>query len=139
MTQNQSVNTETYCPNYFQCSCPLCPLDQESLQHGVWYSNESVCNRKDFQSLDWIVKQRAIARMKSSTDKYFSISMLLVIKTVTKRIQGISPDNDQSIRKKKERAWIQEHVKLPLFEQKVGVFKASKTTNLVASTIFIEY
>jgi hypothetical protein len=42
------------------------------------------------------------------------------------RIQGISPDNDQSIRKKKEEAWIQEYVKSPLFEQKVGVFKANE-------------
>jgi len=94
------------CPKFEDCSAPLCPLDESSLKNGVWYPGiEEVCKRKDFQNLGWIGKQRAIAKAKAPSDKYFRVLMLQAIKQIRRGIEGINPDQPLEEAKEAERKW----------------------------------
>ena len=37
------MNASNGCPSFERCSAPLCPLDAESVAHGIWYPDEAVC------------------------------------------------------------------------------------------------
>lgn len=94
------------CPHFDNCSAPLCPLQPDTVDGSIWYPDEEICNRKDFQSLDWIANQKAIVKAKAPADKYFSASMLQFIRQVRKGIEGINPDQPLKQAKEAERKWI---------------------------------
>jgi len=98
------------CPNFEKgCSAPLCPLDENSITNQIWYPGvEEICSRKDFQSLDWIQKQKAIVKAKAPAEKYFTVPMLQAINQVRKGIQGLDPAHPLEKAKEAEKGWIAE-------------------------------
>jgi hypothetical protein len=80
---------------------PLCPLQQESVAHGIWYGNETICRSKKFHELPWIRKQKKIAGLKLAEDAgYFTTRMLncLHVSAITSKLRGAdsnSPDPEQ--------------------------------------------
>ena len=95
------------CPKFEDCSATLCPL-ANNLRHLIWYADEAICKRRDFQALGWIKKQKAIVKVKAPTDRYFTVEMLGAIKQARKGIEGISPDQPLEQARKAERKWIME-------------------------------
>lgn len=45
---------QTDCPKWEDCSAPLCPLQQNRVDAGIFYPDEEICKRRDFQNLGWI-------------------------------------------------------------------------------------
>lgn len=99
------------CRYFDTCSAPLCPLDVESLECGLWYPEEDVCRKS---GIDWIRKQRRIKNKTNSPDKYFTHKMLIHNCRIS--TCGINPAND---RHKEEKKWISDHpVKKQISEKK---------------------
>ena len=96
------------CPKFDDCSAPLCPLQQNTVDGGIWYPDEEICKRRNFQNLDWIRKQKAIIKAKAPNDRYFTVEMLKAIKQVRKGIEGIDPDQPLEQGQEAERKWIAE-------------------------------
>ena len=94
------------CIRFEDCSAPICPLQQNTTDSGIWYPGEEICVAKKFQTLPWIKKQKAIAKVEAPTDRYFTVKMLEAIKQVRRGIEGISPDQPLEQAKKAERKWI---------------------------------
>ena len=94
------------CPNFNSCDSPLCFLDETSVKSGIWYPGEGICRRRD--APDWVRKQKAIAKTKAPSDKYFTVEMLEAIKQVRKGIGGINPDQPLRQAKEAEGKWIVE-------------------------------
>ena len=97
------------CPKFEGCSAPLCPL--ETGKDGIWYTDEEICNRKEYQKLKWIKKQKQIAKIKNiSPDYYFTIPMLESIKRLSKSIEGINPDMPLDKAKQAEQKWVEDRI-----------------------------
>ena len=94
------------CIRFEDCSAPICPLQQNTTDSGIWYPGEEICVAKKFQTLPWIKKQKAIAKVEAPTDRYFTVKMLEAIKQVRRGIEGISPDQPLEQAKKAERKWL---------------------------------
>lgn len=85
------------CKNFEGCDALLCPMDESSWKDArIWYPDEDICNLRKFQTLDWIKKQKQIARKHGSIEGFFNIRMLQAIKKVSKGISGANPDNGMS-------------------------------------------
>lgn len=61
-----------------------------------------------FQTLEWIKKQKLIAKKYGSTDGFFNLKMLNVIQHVQKGINGANPDLPLS--SKADDKWISERI-----------------------------
>jgi len=97
------------CPQFEDgCSVPICPLDNVSIECGIFYPDEEICRRRDFQNLDWVRKQKAVVKARAPSDKYFTVDILKAIKQVRKGIEGINPDQPLEKAKEAERKWIAE-------------------------------
>jgi len=96
------------CSHFANCNVPLCPLQQNTMDGGIWYPDEEICKRRDFQNLDWIKKQKAIVKAKAPADKFFTVDMLQALKQVRKGIQGLDPDQPIKQAEEAERKWIAE-------------------------------
>jgi len=129
---------QSNCPKFEAgCSAPLCPLDESLIGNQIWYPHEEICKRKGFQNLDWVKKQKAIAKGKAPQDRYFTIPMLQAIKQVRKGIEGINPDQPLKQAEETERKWIaQKKSRRVIAEQndKVGRVVAKKKDNLAFAT-----
>ena len=81
---------------------PLCPLQIESVVHGIWYGNEPICRSKKFQKISWIKKQKKIANLRLTEEAgYFTIRMLdnLHTNAITSKLKGadsnsLEPEED---------------------------------------------
>jgi hypothetical protein len=91
------------------CSAPICPMDKYSIKNSVWYPDEEYCKRREYQ-LDWVKKQKKIAKLKPDPDKYFTVEMLNSIKRVTKGIEGLNPAQPIDKCRKAERTWIKSRI-----------------------------
>jgi len=123
------------CHNFEDCSAPLCPIDDNSTSNGVWYPDEEICNRRGFQNLDWIRKQKAIVKARAPADRYFTVQMLQAARQVRKGIEGISPDQPLEQARRAERRWIEEKKGgrvIAKQNQKTQQVIASKKDNLVS-------
>ena len=80
------------CKNFEGCDVPLCPMDESSLIHGIWFPDEDICKSRQFQSLGWIRKQKLITKRHGSVEGFFNIKMLNAVLQVHKRIMGADPD-----------------------------------------------
>lgn len=58
-----------------KCSAPLCPLDDYSLQHCVWYPGEEICHLEAMQQIDWVAHQRKLN--KEDDTRYFTFPLLV--------------------------------------------------------------
>ena len=96
--------TEKQCRLFETCEAPLCPLDNDSLKHGLWYADEGICRARRFQSLPWIQKQKGIAKLELSVDDgFFTVRMLDSAKTVTKSLRGADPNTPKA-----EEKWLRQ-------------------------------
>ena len=80
---------EKNCKKFDYCNAPLCPFDEESLKCGLWYPDEEICRKK---GIDWIKKQKKIARVGTSEDRYFTFGMLNKIQRIGRGIRGEDPN-----------------------------------------------
>lgn len=111
------------CQYYDDCSAPLCPLDPESLKHGIWYPDEEICQKRSVP--DWVKVQRRIAKKTSDVDKYFTFEMLARVYKVTQGIVGLDPDKEEKPQLKR---WLEKHppkssVKKELTEEEKAVLR----------------
>jgi hypothetical protein len=109
--QHRIVNktpNERRCEIAEKCSTrepPLCPLQKDSLENGIWYADEAICPAEKYQKLRWIKKQKEIARLKLGTDAgFFTMEMLKILRTVTGSTAGADPDDPAA-----EKNWLKEH------------------------------
>ena len=133
--------TKIDCPKFDDCSAPLCPLQQNTMDGGIWYPDEEICRRRDFQNLPWISKQKAIVKAKAPSDRYFTVQMLEAIKQVRKGIEGIDPDQPLEEALKAEKKWVLEHQKVQQViakqNQKPQRVIAGVKKNLVGATPYM--
>lgn len=94
------------CPRFEDCSAPICPLQQNTIYGGIWYPDEDICTAKKFQTLPWVKKQKAIAKINAPNDRYFTVEMLEAVRQVRKGIEGINPDQPLEQARKAEKKWI---------------------------------
>lgn len=94
--------TSINCKHYDNCAAPICPMDEDSLT-GIWYPDEEICQSRQFATLDWIRKQKLIARKHGSVDGFFSVAMLQALERVNKGITGANPDEPDS-----EAKWVRD-------------------------------
>src|SRR5512136_77185 len=102
------------CPSFGSCQAPLCPLDAQSIQHGIWFADEAICC-KCHQSERWIAIQRRIAkRTQDRARGYFTVAMLDALGVAGRAITGLDPnvrDGGTS-----EKAWVGRKGRKPLSE-----------------------
>lgn len=96
------------CPQFEGCSAPLCPMQENSLKHGIWYPDEDICGAKKFQAKTLIKKQKLVAKASASVDKFFTAQMLETVKQIRKGIEGIDPDQSLEQADKAIKKWISE-------------------------------
>lgn len=96
------------CPNFENCSAAICPLDPTNLDDAIYYPDEEICKRRDFQRADWIRKQKAVVKVGAAADRYWTVDMLRAAKQVRKGIEGINPDQPLDEARKAEQRWIVE-------------------------------
>ena len=99
------------CRHFENCSSPLCPMDEESLLHCYWFGNEPVCGLQSENQVDWIKRQRKIARAVQDNSTYFTLSMLKHPCVIGRALTGIDPDAIDFEREKQERLWFGKHPK----------------------------
>jgi hypothetical protein len=99
---------EPLCDLFEECktlNAPLCPIQRNTLENGIWYADEPVCKAKKYQDIPWIKKQKQIAKMGlSDEDGFFTVRMLNTLKVLPKNIKGADPDDPDS-----ESKWIHDH------------------------------
>jgi len=95
------------CPYFEKCNAPLCPLDEESLIHGVWYPEEEICRKMDYA---WIKKQKKIKKLweqgKISSDFFFTVRMLNSLRRIKPGLKGANPDRADG-----EKEWLRKRIK----------------------------
>ena len=84
------------CKYYESCNAPLCPFDEESIEHGIWYPDEEVCRKKT--SIKWIRRQKTLIKRKVDPEGYFTTEMLL-----TRTKFGKNPDTPIRLEKTKDK------------------------------------
>ena len=100
---------EEECNLFEECEAPLCPLQENTIKHGIWFADEGICRAKRFQTLPWIKKQKKIVKQGLTVDDgFFSVRMLETIQVVTKNLKGADPDNINS-----EKQWLKERLEKP--------------------------
>ena len=96
------------CAQHDTCGAPICPLDKQSLECGLWYPNEEICrSQKNRLGISWIKNQRKIARKTKYTDKYFTLSMLKRNCVIGAGIKGIDPNREKENQIK---IWLKNHL-----------------------------
>ena len=111
------------CRLFEGCESPLCPLQENTVQYGIWYADEGICKARKFQKLPWVIRQKRIVKQGLTyEDGYFNVRMLEAIQAVTKGLKGADPDDVKS-----ENRWFLERVKMrERVSQKRAYNKASK-------------
>lgn len=92
------------CPYFETCSAPLCPLDEEDLDCGIWYPDEEICKRR-FR-LPWLKTQKRIARITSDRYIYFTKEMLERNCIIGSGMKGLDPDKEEEPQLK---TWMKKH------------------------------
>ena len=118
--------TTNECHRFNSCSAPLCPLDPQSLEFGIWFPTEDVCARRFADGTPrWVKLQRRIQRKVGRTYEigYFTHKMLEVCGKVGAGIRGINPESLNQ--DKRIAAWISARRLVP---QKGPMSQEQKTT-----------
>jgi hypothetical protein len=87
--------TSPVCKRYDTCNAPLCPLDERSLSHGMWYPDDEICPMRAYAALPWIRKQRKLVNQAASPDRYFTLRMLARNCIIRKGIEGLDPNQSE--------------------------------------------
>jgi len=81
--------TSESCPHYETCNAPICPKDEQSIKHSIWYADEPVCKiRKD--APDWLKIQKRIAKKAKNMNRYFTVKDFYAKRVQSPR--GHNPD-----------------------------------------------
>ena len=92
------------CLNFDTCSAPLCPLDKDSLENGIWYPDEEICRKRNAPA--WVKAQRKIVKKTKDNDKYFTYEMLNRNCKIVSGIVGLDPDKSEE---PQLRNWLAHH------------------------------
>jgi len=98
--------TSPQCRRYDTCNAPLCPMDEHSLKHCIWYPDEDICSLRANSSILWIQNQKKIKKKAGRVDRYFTFEMLNRDFTIRKGIEGLDPDQSEQYQLKR---WLKEH------------------------------
>lgn len=101
------------CKRFDECSAPICPLNDGSLNNGTWYPEENVCMLQVFCHKPWIRNQKKIARKVRNKDLYFTLEMLSRNCVITLATEGLDPDHDISEMREDEVRWLKQHPEKP--------------------------
>ena len=93
------------CKKFEICDAPLCPLDKQSLEHGIWYPDEAICDLRGCNEV-WLKTQKKIAKVETRADRYFNLEMLSRLHYIRKGIEGLDPDSTEATQLKK---WLKLH------------------------------
>lgn len=110
------------CDHFNTCSAPLCPLDNESMEHGIWYSDEEVCKVLRFARLMWIRNQKKIQRKSKDDSTYYTVEMINRKIIIRGGVMGINPNRDNT--KELEQKWIENHPEFVMSVKKIEAAKA---------------
>jgi len=105
------------CPKFDYCNVPLCPKDEESMQHCAWFPDEDICPLRFVP--EWIKRQRRIAKAtnRSFEAGCFTVRMLKRRCRITQGIKGADPDKGPP--EEQEQDWLNAHpVLVPTKAQK---------------------
>ena len=80
------------CKHFNTCSAPLCPMDNKTLDGGLWYPNEEICKLRKFAAQSWIRKQKKISKATYDYSRFFAFDMLNSIKAVREGARGANPN-----------------------------------------------
>jgi hypothetical protein len=94
------------CKKYDTCNAPLCPLDEQSLKHGIWYPDEEICGMRTYAALSWIQNQKKLVKKAGRADRYFTLQMLERNCIIRRGIEGLDPDQAEDYQLKK---WLRDH------------------------------
>jgi len=94
------------CKKYDTCNAPLCPLDEQSLKHGIWYPDEEICPARAYTNVAWIQNQKKMLKRSARVDRYFTLTMLERNCIVKSGIEGLDPDEAEDYQLKK---WLRDH------------------------------
>lgn len=97
------------CRFYDKCSAPLCPLNGESMNCGVWYPDDEICRKRESGCQQIIENQKAIDRRAKDNTTYFTGDMLNRKFVIRKGITGIDPDQPYDVLVRAEAAWVKKH------------------------------
>ena len=98
--------TNKKCSFYDKCSAPLCPLNESNMKNCIWYPDEEICKNREFSNLEWIKRQRKIAKRAKRIDRYFTFEMLNHDCIIAKGIEGLDPDKPE---KPQLTRWFEKH------------------------------
>ncbi len=98
--------TMPQCRKYESCSAPLCPLDEQSLDYGIWYPDEEVCTTQAHAGLTWIKAQKKIVKAGAGHSQYYKFEMLNRGCIIRKGIAGLDPDKPEDFQLKR---WMEVH------------------------------
>ena len=94
------------CIRFDSCSAPLCPLDENSLNNGIWYFDEEICHLREFCHLPWIRNQKKIAKKARDYDSYFTLRMLEQNCMIKAGITGIDSETPLDAVEREEKKWL---------------------------------
>jgi hypothetical protein len=105
MNKNE-FDVKEKCKYCNECNAPICPLDAESLNNSLWYSDEDICKVKKFNTLFWVSRQKKIKFLSITPDTYFTTEMLSRKFRMGKKLKGLDPDGDAKTELEK---WLNDH------------------------------
>lgn len=96
------------CKYFNTCSAPLCPLDEESIECGIWYADEEIC--KLLTVPGWVKKQRRIKKKDIQNEAgFFNVEMLKSSFSVTGGLKGINADLPEKETPAAVKKWLKAH------------------------------
>lgn len=98
------------CYKFESCEAPLCPMDNESIEHGVWYTDEAICMSygQGMEMPKWRDLQMRIRKFKSPG--FFSVPMLMRDGLqAAKGLKGLDSDNDRVPEYQQLERWLKNH------------------------------
>lgn len=98
--------TDKRCRKFQTCNSPLCPLDPQSTESGIWYPDEEICLLRAYGKLLWVRSQRKVAKVKA--EGYFTLEMLQQNCIIKKGLEGLDPDSTEDKELQLEK-WIKKH------------------------------
>jgi hypothetical protein len=111
------MNARDDCPKFEHCSVPLCPWDQDSLEYGLAYPDEPICSLQKANQVDWVRRQRKVARKVKDRERYFTHRMLCRNCRIGVGTKGLDPNRDYDKRAKDEEAWLKEHPEIVVTDE----------------------
>ena len=95
------------CPNFLNCSAPICSLDPMK-ENCIWFKDEEIC-KKSFPP-DWVKNQKKIQKKDNNPNNFYTFKMLKRNCQIRKGITGIIPEGiGRSSLEIREKNWLKKH------------------------------